>query len=246
MPEKTAGLTALVDSDWMVYRVGFASEDDSEQHATARLTELFTDTVYFKAGCDDYEAYLTGKTNFRYEIAKTVPYKGNRKDMKKPKHYEALRDHLMRLGATVSENCEADDVVAMKMALYSDYVLVGVDKDLLQIPGKHYNPVTGLHLVIDEFQGAYNFWRQMLMGDKVDNIPGLHGIGLKKSAKLLEEATDANEMCIKVWETYKEKGHGYDYFLEQGRLLWLQRYVEELWLPPVSEKQLLKQDGVVA
>jgi hypothetical protein len=235
-----SGKIALIDSDWMVYRVGFASEDDDEKYALSRLTELLTDTVYFKLGCDDYEAYLTGKTNFRYGIAKTQPYKGNRKDMKKPKHYEALRQHLMRLGAKMSENCEADDMVAMKMSQFSDYILVGVDKDLLQIPGKHYNPVSDLLFDIDEHTASYNFWTQMLTGDRTDHIPGLAGIGPKKAEKILKDIVNESDMCKMVWHTYQQKGHDYEYFLEQGRLLWLQRYEGEMWEPGVKDLQLNK------
>jgi hypothetical protein len=234
MGHNQSGKIALLDSDWMVYRVGFASEDDDEKYALSRLTELLTDTVYFKLGCDDYKAYLTGKTNFRYGVAKTQPYKGNRKDMQKPKHYEALREHLLRLGAVMSENCEADDMVAIEMTKFSDYILVGVDKDLLQIPGKHYNPISELLFDIDEFTGAYNFWSQMLTGDRVDNIPGLRGIGPKKAEKLLKDCKDAEELEQAVWKAYVDKEHDYDYFLEQGRLLHLQRYEGEIWEPSVK------------
>jgi hypothetical protein len=238
MGHNQSGKIALLDSDWMIYRVGFASEDDDEKYALSRLTELLTDTVYFKLGCDDYKAYLTGKTNFRYGVATTQPYKGNRKDMQKPRHYEALREHLLRLGAVMSENCEADDMVAIEMTRFSDYILVGVDKDLLQIPGKHYNPVSELLFDIDDFAGAYNFWGQMLTGDRVDNIPGLKGIGPKKAEKLLKECKDAEELEKTVWKAYVDKEHDYGYFLEQGRLLHLQRYEGEIWEPkyvaPVS------------
>ena len=82
---------ALLDADIICYRTGFASEDVDEKLCLARVTELVTDIVYFQLKCDDYKAYITGKGNFRNDIAVTAPYKGNRKDMKRPKHYEAIR-----------------------------------------------------------------------------------------------------------------------------------------------------------
>ena len=45
---------ALVDADVMVYRIGFASENDSESIARARLVEWFTDIVYIDLKCEDY------------------------------------------------------------------------------------------------------------------------------------------------------------------------------------------------
>jgi hypothetical protein len=230
-----SGYTALIDSDWLVYRCGFASEEDSVEQAKARVSELLTDIVYFRLGCDDYEAYLTGKSNFRNWVAATQPYKGNRKELQRPKHYEALREHLVRLGAVVTEGCEADDVVAIKMTEKpSSYILVGVDKDLLQIPGWHYNPVKDTIQYIEQDEADKHFWLQMLTGDRVDHIPGLYGIGPKKAEKILKDCVDYASMEAAVWQAYQDKGHGIDYFTEQGRLLWLQRQSGEMWTPAGS------------
>ena len=129
-----------------MYHVGFSCEDDEDpRDAKNRLTEWVTDIVYMNLGCDDFKALTTGSGNFRYEVAKTVPYKGNRKDMKRPKHLEELKKHIKRLGAVEVEGIEADDAVAIE--LFKDpekYIIVHVDKDLDQLPGVHYNPVKDL------------------------------------------------------------------------------------------------------
>jgi hypothetical protein len=239
-----SGYTALIDSDWLVYRCGFASEEDSVEQAKARVSELLTDIVYFRLGCDDYEAYLTGKSNFRNWVAATQPYKGNRKELQRPKHYEALREHLVRLGAVVTEGCEADDVVAIKMTEKpSSYILVGVDKDLLQIPGWHYNPVKDTIQYIEQDEADKHFWLQMLTGDRVDHIPGLYGIGPKKAEKILKDCVDYASMEAAVWEAYQDKGHGIDYFTEQGRLLHLQRYEGQLWSPKLNGGTLTAEES---
>ncbi len=224
---------ALIDGDFMCYRVAFACEDDPDSKmAKNRLTEWLTDCVYIDLQCDDYVAYLTGPNNFRYEVAKTVEYKANRKDMKRPKYLNDLRDHFKRLGAQETEGIEADDAVAIKMSQEpGNYVLIGVDKDLLQIPGEHYNPIKKERYQITPFWGDYNFYTQMLTGDRVDNIPGLAGIGPKKAIKILNYCDTQEKLEQAVWKAYQDKGHDYDYFVEQGRLLWLQRYEGELWLP---------------
>ena len=223
----------LIDADFLIYSIGFASEEDSEKFAKSRLVETLEDLVYIYLKADSYEAFLTGKNNYRYEIAKTQPYKGNRKDAKKPKHYDALRECMItRLGAVIVDCQEADDEVAIRMSKEPDkYLLVGVDKDLRQIPGWHHNPQKGLTEYINEFMAYKSFCTQMLTGDRVDNIPGLEGIGPKKAEKALADAKTVEELLAAVWKVYQEKEHGLEYLTEQGQLLWLRRYEGELWQP---------------
>jgi DNA polymerase-1 len=221
----------LVDGDWMVYRVGFASEEDDEALAKARLTELLTDICYFDLKCHDYEVYLTGSNNFRDKIAVTVPYKGNRDKNKRPKHYQALRDHFVRLGAVIVDGEEADDKVAIRMS-QGDFVLVGVDKDLLQIPGWIYNPVKKEIQKIEPFEGLRNFYTQLLVGDRSDNIQGLKGIGPVKAAKILEKCTNEVELYRACVKSYEDKKEPPERVLENARLLWLRREEGQLWEPP--------------
>jgi len=223
----------LIDADYLIYGIGFASEEDSEKFAKSRLVETLEDLVYLHLKADSYEAFLTGKNNYRYEIAKTVPYKGNRKDAKKPKHYDALRECMItRLGAVIVDGQEADDEVAIRMTKEPDqYLLVGVDKDLRQIPGWHHNPHKAQTEYIDDFQAYKSFCLQLLTGDRVDNIPGLEGIGPKKAAKALQDATTKKDLLRAAFAKYQELGYSKDYFVEQGQLLWLRRFEGELWQP---------------
>ena len=65
--------------------------------------------------CEEHELFLTGKQNFRFDVAVTAPYKGNRKDVKKPKHLPLLREYLQTAwGASVSDGQEADDDIAIR------------------------------------------------------------------------------------------------------------------------------------
>ena len=222
---------ALIDADFLVYRVGFSCKDETEQIAKARLTEMLTDMVYMELKCEDYEAYITGRDNFRYGIAITHPYKGNRKDTEKPPHYAALREHLERLEAKVSENQEADDDVAIASTAYSGWI-VHVDKDLDQLPGWHYNPVKKEEYFVTEEEGLRSFYTQLLTGDRVDNIIGLHGIGPKKAEKLLAGATTEQELYRVVVKAYEKAGESAERVLENGQLLWLSRYKGQRWEAP--------------
>ena len=100
----------------------------------------------------DHIVYLSGKGNFRDELATIQEYKGNRKDSVRPIHYAYIREFMQEnYPVIVSDNCEADDLCAMK--LYPEFkkaqeskrkqdcqaILCSIDKDLRNIPGHHYN-----------------------------------------------------------------------------------------------------------
>ena len=229
---------ALVDADFLVYRIGFSTEDEPVGIAKARLTEWLEDFIYVNLKADEYKAWITGKSNYRYDIAKTVPYKGNRKDVQRPKHYEALREHLVkRHDAIVTVGEEADDAVGIESTKLLDKCwIVHVDKDLDQLQGWHYNPVKDERYYVDDFNAYKSFVTQILTGDRIDNIPCLAGIGPKKAEKALKDAKTKEQLLQAAYEKYQEHGHSMEYFTEQGQLLWLRRYEGELWCPPLTLK----------
>ena len=221
-----------IDADFMLYNVGFTSEDSTEREALNRLAEWVTDIVYMNLDCEDFKAYLTPKRNFRYDIAKTVPYKSNRKGAEKPKHFDALRKHMQGMGAITIEGIEADDAVAIESTINLNKIwIVHVDKDLDQLEGWHYNPNKDHKYYITAFEGYYNFYTQMLTGDRVDAIPGLKGIGPVKAIHFLYNCKTKEELHSAVLKAYTGMGHGMEYFTEQGQLLWLQRYEGDIWQP---------------
>ena len=79
------------------------------------LTKIKTRT-----GCTDMRIFLSGQTNFRYDIATIQPYKGNRTD-RKPYWYNEIREYLINnRGAEVVQGIEADDALAMFAAFLSN------------------------------------------------------------------------------------------------------------------------------
>ncbi|MEE8208392.1 MAG: hypothetical protein V3T88_05505, partial [Nitrosomonadaceae bacterium] len=169
-------------------------------------------------GCDRTILLLTkGGNCFRHNLATIQKYKGNRDGMSKPYHYDAIRDYYcVYHGAKVYDKWEADDAACMALHRGSgidgvDYILSTIDKDLAQQAGRHVNPNKkdeGVY-VINEVEGWYNFYHQMLMGDQADNIKGLSGkkgapgIGKAKATKLLAPAgDDITLMCQIVYDEY--------------------------------------------
>lgn len=223
-------MKALIDGDILVYRIGFASENETESIAIARCSEFIEDLILFN-GFGEYQGYLTGKTNFRNEIAVTAPYKGNRKSAK-PKHYQLLRDYMESAWSfTMIEDQEADDAIGI--AAYEmevgEYCICSIDKDLDMLRGDHYNFVKDERYFITEEEGIKNFYKQLLMGDRVDNIIGIKGIGTVKAERLLKECKNENEMYLAILEAYDGNA---ERVLENGRLLWIRRQHNQLWQPP--------------
>lgn len=226
-------MIALLDADILCYRVGFATEDEHENTAIETMAVFLEDLLMFDlVDTDDHELFLTGKTNFRHDVAVTAPYKGNRKDVKKPKHLPLLREYLqVSWKASVSEGQEADDDIAIRATqLGEEGIIVSLDKDFLQVPGWHYNFVKKTKVHVTPEAGLRFFYKQILMGDAADNIKGMHRVGAVRSEKMLAPFQTEKEFyqcCV--------EGLGKERVLENGRLLWLRREEGQIWEPPNEE-----------
>ena len=179
-----------------------------------------------------YEMYMSGDGNFRYDIY--PEYKANRKAEDKPIHYEKMRAHLRgRYGCLAVHGQETDDEVSIRqMELAAEGVescIVTIDKDLNNTPGWHYNYDTGEKFYVSEKEAELNFWRQMLTGDRTDNIPGLPRVGDVAAKKLLPDWSD--DLEEKVYEAYVERGYDLERFRTIGKLLWMRRQRHDEWEP---------------
>jgi 5'-3' exonuclease len=227
-------MIALVDGDVMCYRIAFACKDESEGTAITTMAAFLEEILMVDLGLDSWQIFLTGKDNFRKEIAVTAPYKGNR-TQEKPAHLEILRNYLVTSwGAIVSNGEEADDCIAIKATeLKDDCIIVSIDKDFLQVAGWHYNFVKKEKRYVSEAEGIRFFYKQILMGDRSDNIVGIKGVGPAKAEKMLAKATTEPEMLAVCLEAL-----GNERTLENGRLLWLRRQHQQLWeFPQASNLQ---------
>jgi 5'-3' exonuclease len=187
----------------------------------------------------DVEMYLSPSSgsNFRYEVAETRPYKGNRDRTHRPTHEADLRNYIIEnWPTTIAEGEEADDLLGIEQtADPNNTIIVSLDKDLDQIPGLKYNFVADRSYEITQEQAHYNFHIQLMAGDSTDNIPGLPGVGVGKAAKALHGITDPMEQLAEVWRMYQIKSGVKDpwkYLHEQGQLLHIRRHVGQMWSVP--------------
>lgn len=226
-------MIALVDGDILCYRIGFATQEESKDVAIRTMASFMEDLVMFQLNVSSWSTYLTGKTNFRNDVAVTAPYKGNRKG-EKPTHHALLREYLeFSWNGVVSDGCEADDEIAIAATSHGDEaIIVSLDKDFDQVQGWHYNFVKRETYYVTHEEGMLNFYCQFLTGDRIDNIIGVKGIGPVKARKLLEGKTERE-----MFDICAEELGSVERAVENGILLHLQRTRGEIWKPPYENTE---------
>jgi 5'-3' exonuclease, N-terminal resolvase-like domain len=230
----------LLDADIIGYRVGFTTNDLPLHIAEARTDELINRIVY-ETNAKSYKCYLSGEENFRFSIY--PKYKGNRLDKPKPVHLQSIREHLVRIhAASVVCGWEADDELAIDLTTMGDSAIVAsIDKDLLQVPGWHYDFVKGLTRFITPLEGLRRFYGQVISGDGADNIPSFDGKVRSQSPvpkfvqKLIEPLYDmTEELDMFQWccDVYADTNTSYKDLERNAKLLYLLRRENDEWLPP--------------
>jgi len=211
-------MISLIDADLVVYRVAATCDTDEEgalEIALLRCDKLMQD-ICDATNSDNYRAFLTGRNNFRKRI--NPEYKANRKDTVPPRYLQQCRDFLIQnWNAEVTEGCEADD--ALGMAQNNDTIICTLDKDLDMIPGLHYNWVRSEIYEVNEVDALRNFYKQLLIGDRSDNIFGVAGIGKVKAARLIDPLEYEEDMYKVVRDLYNDD----DRLCLNSECLWIWR-----------------------
>lgn len=174
--------TALIDGDRIVMGAGFGSEKvvngelihiEPLNHALYKA-KMILSRILDSLSVENYVLYLgcTESKHFRYEVAKTQPYKGNRKKTKRPEHENAIREYLMKYHNTIVVSgvevddalgidqttaiCEFNDNLDFDFGIACDIsfnnpesstIICSNDKDLDMIPGWHYDVDWGIERI---------------------------------------------------------------------------------------------------
>lgn len=171
-------------------------------HALANVKSVVS-TIVETVGASEYCVFLSTGTNFRGDIATIKEYKANRKDARKPTHYDAIHEYMMdRFECYKTESIEADD--AMALCQTNKTVICSLDKDMLQVPGLHYNWVKDSKIAVSPYVGQRKLWQQVLTGDSTDNIPGIYGLGPVKARQIINplSAEALFPECVALWHEY--------------------------------------------
>lgn len=246
-------MKALIDADIVVHRIGYTTEQEDAGIAVWRCKEMLSDCINV-VNADSYQLWFsdTLENNFRLQIY--PEYKANR-IQPKPKHYDRLKEYMVKeWDARIAHNMEADDALGIaqegrpewEAGATGEYktIICSIDKDLLQVPGLHYNFVKKEFQEVTPFEGIRYFYTQVLTGDSTDNIKGCIKIGpVKATQALLGKGTEA-ELYTKVVQLYLDQHKVHkpemsedeviDYLLMTARVLKIKQEEEEgLWCPPV-------------
>jgi len=244
----------LEEQDYTVNKELVVEPVQNALHSAKHMLQSMLD----KFSTKNYRLFLTGKDNYRMEIASY--YKANR-TAPKPVHYEEMRSYLINVwNAEVVDGQEADDAMGIEQTsnigkypyfgkIKKETIICTNDKDLDTIEGWHYDfTKDGDKYFVDSDYAVWFFYKQLLMGDTVDNIKGIPGVGAKKAEKMLEDITREDLMYAAVLESYIKHyiapcktDEGVNraaklakrMLLENARLLYIRKEENELWNLPV-------------
>lgn len=217
----------LVDADSLCYASAFKeTKAECFYYIEERLGEIEE-----KCNSTNLELWIEDWKNkdiFRNQVAVSKPYKGNRKSAEKPKWLIEAKEYLVnRKKAKVTQKYESEDMCLIRATEVGrdNCIIAYIDKDLLQAPFHFYNYRTREFISLDQTTADMRLYRQMMTGDSTDNIQGIYRFGPAKAKKAIVE--DTENMPLVVATKYKENKYDYDYMVEQARLIYLIRHIDE-------------------
>ena len=214
---------ALVDADLVAFRCAATVQEYEPLDIAVYRVDVLMRQILEATESEQYKAFLTGRGNFRKII--NTKYKANRKDKEPPFYLQDCREYLIKeWNAVVSEGIEADDLLGIEQT--DETVVCSLDKDLLMIPGVHFNWNKVEYTHVDQLLGLRTFYKQMLIGDRSDNIFGVDKIGPVKAAKAIDHLETEQEMFDTVLALYDDE---YSRFIMNAQCLWIMQNEGETW-----------------
>lgn len=273
MGRYTLIVTAYIDTDVLLYKFGFACEQAIEweegkftytgniERAKSEFDSLIDSVIeelVAWSGDEDAEVearmcFSSRSGSFRKLIYED--YKKNRTGKRKPTIMQEFLEWVRGEWGWLDEPwLEGDDILGVYGATYDPNergrlkVMCSIDKDMLTVPGFHYNwdKVSDGVIYVSREEAAENFYTQVLTGDTVDNYPGCPGIGPKRAAGIISKA---REEGVQIWDAivsaYKDKGKDEVFAIQMARCAYILQpnYYDldegsiELWAPGRARKE---------
>lgn len=230
----------LLDGDQLAYQTAAGVLSGQGDYMDLMET-LFSRTMRWIEDCghrdnEDVVVCMSSPDNFRKGIL--PEYKANRKETLDPQWRKDAEMMLEReFYCKRIPGLEGDDVMgilATQPGADAECWLASYDKDMLQIPGYHWNPMKQRASVVSAEQGIYSFHMQWLTGDSSDNYKGIPKVGPVKAANILrafiEEIPELEESFYD-WQAaedgivgyYRERGLSDEYCLQMARCAYILR-----------------------
>ena len=230
--------TALIDADVIVYRASAVAQQELDWRdgmgETMHLRPEMAVDIAMKivrdwlkrCMCKDYLLCWSDrsfpKASFRYYLLPS--YKGNRTAPRPILHDHVAEAMKEEMEGIMMPGLEGDDVlgVLLTSAPKERYVCVSIDKDMLTVPGRHFNPMK-IDAEVRHItpRVADRYWMlQTLTGDTVDNFKGCPGIGEVSAPDVLGDARYIYEMWPRVVNAFRSANYRSSRVPEESLEFW--------------------------
>ncbi len=213
----------LIDGSSYVYRAFYAlpplrSPSGEPTGAIYGFVRMIASLI--KEFNPDYISVVFDLPSKTFKQEKVESYKATRKEtpndlrIQVPKIKEILR--LWGIKILEMEGYEADDIISTLTKRFKnkyEIIIVSPDKDMLQLIDtnvKVFNPMQNVIYDTEKLKEKYGIFPnqfvdfQIMVGDSIDNIKGIKGIGKKTAVKLLNEFGSLDNI-YKNLDNLKEK-----------------------------------------
>ncbi len=253
----------LVDADIIARRAACAADsksggDQGQDKANYNARSMMVD-MFQTMNTTDHIGYLGTRGDRSQHRYKIFPeYKANRKNIEYPKYLDGVRSYLQsEFDIEVVEGIEADDALSIEQhnnLIFSETVepslrtqreykervvdsetcICSIDKDLMIVPGWHYDFVKKETVFQTELEGLRCFYKQIITGDASDGIPRVYPkVVVTSWTKKIDKAESEKEMLDIVRDCYYNVIYGGDSAIITRSItdsqLWIELNEEILW-----------------
>lgn len=122
---------------------------------------------------EEYIGFIKGNNTGKHRYAIKTDYKSNRSDLR-PHWWDFVSHYLTQnFNIHIVDNYEVDDIVNVYRLNKGGAFIVAIDKDLLNLPGVHFNWKTKEWQANTYQEAERSFWIDMIAGQPGDAIKGI-------------------------------------------------------------------------
>ena len=178
--------------------------DKTEEELKVSADFMMND-IFISSNCTHYIGYIKGKHTISQRKTINPDYKSNRK-LEQPKWWNFCKDYLIKKYNVIEvDDIEVDDAISITKNQLKGSFICAIDKDLLNLSGKHFNWRKKEWVEVTKEQEELYFWTSMITGDTIDNIKGIPKAGIKFAERLFNSfATLKYPVDELVYKAYKE------------------------------------------
>lgn len=188
--------------------------------AAYKKVDSTIDRILNRNNSDQYIMLVGGSNNYRSIVnPEYKKFRAKYRDKSEAGYYPEVKKYMIdKYYAYRCHGAEADDVCAtLHSKMPNDTIIVSPDKDLLQIPGGHYDYLKDIYTTVTQLgyikkttnnkitaTGDFLLYYQLLVGDSSDGISGIWKIGPQSAYKKLSHCTSSDQLKEVVTNIYKD------------------------------------------